>query len=66
LGVSHARGGLDLGADRVGIAAAILIVASVVYRMVTEGRSESAARRRVDGKTLGLGHRSAGCLRSDP
>lgn len=46
MGVSHARGGLDLGAGPVSVALALLIIGSVVYLTVTH--QDASTRRAVE------------------
>ncbi|MDQ1422618.1 MAG: hypothetical protein QOD72_116 [Acidimicrobiaceae bacterium] len=54
LGVSRARGGLDLGANRVSLAAAILIGGFVVYLTYGQRRAERAKGHPVDANVLGV------------
>jgi len=42
LGVSHARGGLDLGAGPVSLALAALIVGCVIYLSLTPSATDNA------------------------
>jgi uncharacterized membrane-anchored protein len=53
LGVSKTRGGLDLGAGHVSLAAAVLIVGFVVYLTKAGRRAERATRNRVYRRGLG-------------